>query len=709
MKLEERLNNCFAKENETIREHNIKLKLKADNLLKLGYISEKQHFLLSEACEYHDYGKMNEFFQDRIKNGSQFNKSKEIYHNLISPVFIEKEKYEDEEDYYKIFYAVLNHHYYTDNIKSFSYNKDNILKIYAEIVGETKKISRKILKKLIEIEEKGLEEGILTGLLNKCDYSASGNYEVEYRNNFLIDRMEKLNYKWNDMQKYLIENRNENVIVVANTGMGKTEGALLWIGDTKGFFILPIRTAINSIYERLKNQILQGNIEKKLALLHSEALDYLLENSGENSYKNIKQEYINGKNFSTPLIVTTLDQIFNFVYFYNGYEFKLATLSYSKIVIDEIQAYTPDLLAYIILGLKSVVEVGGKFAILTATLPPFIKDILEEEIGKIKYKSFTVGKNRHNIKVKDEELNSKDIHNHYLNKGGKTLVICNTVKKAQAIYKELKKMGILDSELELFHAKFIKKDRLEKERNIVTFGKTENQGNKIWISTSLVEASLDVDFDYLFTELNDLSGLLQRLGRVNRKGIKNIDNINVYVFLKINNNLFINGLKGFIDRTIYTLSRKALMEVDGIFTEEKKYELINKYLTTDNLKKSDFLNEFEEMKSYIKSLKKGILSKKEVKRRFRNIVSYKAIPKDIYIEKMKEIDNLIIEYNSLIDEETKEKIRMNINEYTLSLGVYEVLDEKKFIKFGNETIYIVDGNYSNKIGFEKVIEKSSNQ
>lgn len=702
MDIEERLNKCYAKKNETIREHTDKVKLKSDILKKLGYISEKRYFLLSEACEHHDYGKANDNFQERIRNGGKFNKEKEKYHNVISPLFIEKEKYESEQDFYEIFYAVLNHHYYTDNIEYFSNNKNDIQGEFKKITEVSKKVSRSILNRMLEIDSKGPIGGILTGLLNRCDYAASGNYEIEYQNDFLIEKIENLNYKWNEMQRYLIENRKENVIVVANTGMGKTEGALLWIGDTKGFFVLPIRTAINAIYERIKNQILDGEVKNRLSLLHSEALDYLLEKNNENLYQDIKQEYYEGKNLSTPLIITTLDQIFNFVYFYNGYELKLATLSYSKIVIDEIQSYTPDLLAYIVLGLKNIVDAGGKFAILTATLPPFIKSLLEEELGKIEYKSFTNGKDRHNVKVEDTELDSKIVYNHYLEKKGKTLVVCNTVKKAQQIYKELKELGVNINEIELFHAKFIKKDRLEKEKEIIEFGKTEKKGNKIWISTSLVEASLDVDFDYLFTELNDLSGFLQRLGRVNRKGIKSIEDINAYIFLKINSKLFINENNGFIDKTIFDLSKNALEEVNGILNEEKKYELINKYLTLDKLKNSYFLRNFKNTKSYIKTLNKGMLKKKDAEKHFRNILSYKSIPRKIYEENQEKIDELIRNYEIAEKEEDKEKIRINVNLYTLSLGKYEIGDGKTAVKMGDEIIYIVDGEYSKEIGFEKI-------
>ena len=76
-----------------------------------------------------------------------------------------------------------------------------------------------------------------------------------------------------------------------------------------------------------------------------------------------------------------MDQLFNFVFKYQGYELKLTTLSYSRIVIDEIQMYSPDLLAYLIYGLEHIAKMGGKIAIMTATLSPFVKELLEKYVG----------------------------------------------------------------------------------------------------------------------------------------------------------------------------------------------------------------------------------------------------------------------------------------------------------------------------------------
>lgn len=695
MDIQEILSRSLAKPLETIREHTDKVKSRAEELRKMEYISEAQYKLLEIACEYHDYGKLNPEFQNRIKNKTKFNNEKEIGHNILSTYFIDKNRIEDRDQYLKVLYAVLNHHFYTDNLQVLENEKKLCLDLLKDF--EIQKISLKDIKQLKNNVDESFD--VLTGLLNKCDYSGSGNYLIEYKNNFLLNSLEDLSYSWNKLQEYCIENRDENLIVVANTGMGKTEAGLLWIGDNKGFFILPLKTAINSIYKRVSQDLIKSEIEKRVVLLHSEAVDYLFSNTN-GSYESIKNYIGEGKALSIPLTISTLDQIFNFVFLYPGHEVKLATLSYSKVVLDEIQAYSPDLLAYIVIGLRKIKDVGGKFAILTATLPPFIKDCIEKEIGPIKYEKFIKGEDRHNLKIENSEIDADFIYSHYAENGGKTLVVCNTVKKAQEIYKKLKEIGIRNEEVELLHSKYLKKDRLEKEKKILEFGKTEVIGNKIWISTSLVEASLDIDFDFLFTELNDLSGLFQRLGRVNRKGKKSVERINAFVFTEINKNLFINGEKGFIDKDIFTLSKVALSEVDGILSEEEKYSLIEKYLTSNNLKKSSFMNKFNSDKDYMNQIWRGRFEKEEVAKRFRNIISYKCIPHKVYEEYQEFIDELIDKVENS-DGFEREEARIEFNTYTLGLGIYDKGKNAILKQVGRELIYFVDGEYSYELGFER--------
>ena len=79
------------------------------------------------------------------------------------------------------------------------------------------------------------------------------------------------------------------------------------------------------------------------------------------------------KNLYQKITTCTIDQIFPFVFKYRGYEKMYATLSYSKVIIDEIQAYSPEIVAIILKGLQMINKLGGKFMVMTATLPRIYK------------------------------------------------------------------------------------------------------------------------------------------------------------------------------------------------------------------------------------------------------------------------------------------------------------------------------------------------
>ena len=188
---------------------------------------------------------------------------------------------------------------------------------------------------------------------------------------------------------------------------------------------------------------------------------------------------------SLPLIITTPDQLFKFVFKYPGFEMQLATYSYSKIVIDEIQAYNSRLLAFLIYGIQRIAEMGGKIAIITATLAPFIKDLMRKDFDEnlnerefdfnFKEGEYINPKVRHKMKVLNEEINFSDIINFYNNEKDreslKILVVMNTVKDAQNIYGKLKDISTPDIEVKLLHAKYILKDRNKKEKEILEDGK----------------------------------------------------------------------------------------------------------------------------------------------------------------------------------------------------------------------------------------------
>lgn len=106
-----------------------------------------------------------------------------------------------------------------------------------------------------------------------------------------------------------------------------------------------------------------------------------------------------------------------------------------------------------------------------------------------------------------------------LREGGCTGVIVNTVRKAQDLAARLRE-ELPEFEVLVFHAQFLMPDRAEKEQRLMErIGKRSTPAQRdrlIVVGTQVLEQSLDIDFDYMITELCPMDLLLQRIGRLHR-------------------------------------------------------------------------------------------------------------------------------------------------------------------------------------------------
>lgn len=712
--------NALAKPSETIEQHTDKLLECAKVLYDLGYIKSEQLYKdLLVACKNHDMGKINSQFQIRIKRKSRFNYEIEVPHAVLSIFFVNDSECND---YTSVLFAVLYHHYHKESpMNVFRRDRQLVEKFLTELNFQSNDYNkmRRNLSKVKKIFQTNLNDKqkqyavLLKGLLHKCDYSASANIPCEKKNDFLLDSIEEWrnggfeHYEYYNCQKYCISNRDENIIMIAPTGRGKTEAGLLWCGDNKCFFVLPLKTAINAMFDRIKklaNDVEAEDVYKsRVALVHSDMKSYYLKdaNDKDTDYDFDYEEL--SRQFCLPVTVCTPDQIFDFVLKYPGYEYKLAISSYSKFIIDEIQMYSPDILAAIIYAIKMIHIMGGKVAVLTATLPPFVKEELLKIFGDdVQLADFSSeGILRHNVKVFDDKLETDKVIEIVNETNSDTvikyLVVCNTVKTANRIYREVSKSNI-DAEINLFHANFIKKDRMKKEKEIMKASEKElNEMNKpeIWISTSVVEASLDIDFDILITELSDLFSLFQRFGRTNRKGKKDFSNYNCYVFTELQ-----DRADSFIDKDIHNLSKDAIVTVEGVLTEQEKNSLIEKYLSVEKVQDTDyykdyckFFKNYEDEYDYLNSSKDSL----------RNIDRMDAIPKCIYDENIDLINkNLGIITSKGPKPDAKMEATEKILELTVSVNTYRCKEyETKIpVDMKYRRIPVIDCNYSFDSGLD---------
>lgn len=686
---------------KTLKEHHKDIVTCAEMFfLEYGeYFTEKEKKLVVEACRIHDLGKVNLVFQAMIcpKLAEKFHidvrKTSQIPHGFLSAVTISLDEFDDlselfsDKDFGPFITAVYYHHDREDHYNSPAIRK-YAEKYYMKQIEEY--LNRKIRKlncsnlddllfrnnvytgKYIPDSNAWKEYLLIKGLLNKFDYTVSAGYEnaesaIDLHEKKLVKNIEKfLNGKeLRPAQKFMKMNRDKNLIVIAPTGSGKTEASLLWMNGEKSFYTLPLKVSSNAIYLRIKE-----NYEyKDVALLHSDAMAvYLREYNGN---EDIGEKYERSKMLSQPLTVCTVDQLFRFVYRALGTEIFAATLKYSKLVLDEIQAYEPRVIATIIYGLKMIQEMGGKFAIITATFPPVLKYFMEQyglvEGKQYIFKDFT-GKEyqvekypRHKVEIRHSEMNLDEIR--LRGKNRKVLVNCNTVSKAQKLYKKLEGENVW-----LLHSKYIRRDRAFLERKIMGFSESGESG--IWITTQIVEASLDIDFDILYTEMCTADSLLQRMGRCNRKGRYCPNEANIVVF--DNRNGVSEGKRRSVyEDKLYDRSLELLSKYEHIlFSEDKKTAYMNEVYSVDGVKETIYFENIQKDLKLFSEIHPTEYSADEAE--VRDIRSVTIVPENVYVENQN-----LFEYGveflkkPNMSREARSLIKSKLENLTLSLNLYQ--------------------------------------
>lgn len=686
---------------KTLKEHHKDIVTCAEMFfLEYGeYFTEKEKKLVVEACRIHDLGKVNLVFQAMIcpKLAEKFHidvrKTQQIPHGFLSAVTISLDEFDDlselfsDKDFGPFITAVYYHHDREDHYNSPAIRK-YAEKYYMKQIEEY--LNRKIRKlncsnlddllfrnnvytgKYIPDSNAWKEYLLIKGLLNKFDYTVSAGYEnaesaIDLHEKKLVKNIEKfLNGKeLRPAQKFMKMNRDKNLIVIAPTGSGKTEASLLWMNGEKSFYTLPLKVSSNAIYLRIKE-----NYEyKDVALLHSDAMAvYLREYNGN---EDIGEKYERSKMLSQPLTVCTVDQLFRFVYRALGTEIFAATLKYSKLVLDEIQAYEPRVIATIIYGLKMIQEMGGKFAIITATFPPVLKYFMGQyglvEGKQYIFKDFT-GKEyqvekypRHKVEIRHSEMNLDEIR--LRGKNRKVLVICNTVSKAQKLYKKLEGENVW-----LLHSKYIRRDRAFLERKIMGFSESGESG--IWITTQIVEASLDIDFDILYTEMCTADSLLQRMGRCNRKGRYCPNEANIVVF--DNRNGVSEGKRRSVyEDKLYDRSLELLSKYEHIlFSEDKKTAYMNEVYSVDGVKETIYFENIQKDLKLFSEIHPTEYSADEAE--VRDIRSVTIVPENVYVENQN-----LFEYGveflkkPNMSREARSLIKSKLENLTLSLNLYQ--------------------------------------
>jgi len=330
--------------------------------------------------------------------------------------------------------------------------------------------------------------------------------------------------------------RGSSMILVAPTGFGKTEFAYMWGAGAKNIMILPLRSATNMIYDRTEKLFGSGYA----ALLHGDAALEMYTRAGGQGTGNKKGDCRKtmdiARHLARPYVVATADQVAPAALRYPGFERVFAVLMDGALVIDEVQAYDPRAAAIVTCLVQQCAALGGRVLLMTATLPPFIRRQIEKRVGLdssslvnlLDQPVFAgIGSSaRHRLEFLPRNGDGPVLARvlEHVGAGRKVLVVMNTVPSACRIYDLIKgrlaEVGV-DADTVLLHARFTQQRRKELER-AVTGEYLPNRPVRtgrpcVVVATQVVEASLDIDADVLFTEPAPADSLIQRMGRVYRR------------------------------------------------------------------------------------------------------------------------------------------------------------------------------------------------
>ncbi len=377
----------------------------------------------------------------------------------------------------------------------------------------------------------------------------------------------------NSMQEQVIKTVENSVspgliIIEAPMGMGKTEAALaaaevLATRKECGgiFFGLPTQATANGIFPRLMKWAQRQSDDT----VHSVRLAHGLAELNEDYHSLfhgtamvakedypedglITHEWFEGRKQAllSEFVIGTIDQMLLAALKQKHVMLRHLGLSGKVVILDEVHSYDAYMDQYLDMALTWLGQYETPVILLSATLPARrrremveayagIKKLPEKEDwqenqayplltwtdgGEVNQKELQADSFTRSIQIKlENDENVSECLKTALKNGGCAGVILNTVKRAQSMAKELREK-LPDKRIILIHSGYVASDRADKEELILEkVGKQsslEDRQNLIVVGTQVLEQSLDIDFDFMISDLCPMDLLLQRLGRLQR-------------------------------------------------------------------------------------------------------------------------------------------------------------------------------------------------
>lgn len=303
------------------------------------------------------------------------------------------------------------------------------------------------------------------------------------------------------------------------------------------------------------------------------------------SDEELKPMQLAAENWDKPVVVTTNVQFFESLFSNKSSKCrKLHNIANSVIIFDEAQMLPNDYLKPCIAAMEQLLRYYRSSLVLCTATQPALKNILDQDIT-VKELCPRMEEQFHffkRVSIRDLDRISEEDLTQRLRLEKQVLCILNTKKRAQKIYQSIKGEGVYHLSTSMYPAH--RKRVLNEIRQ-----RLEEQKKCVVISTSLVEAGVDLDFQTVYRQLAGVDSIIQAAGRCNREGKKNVSECFTYIF-KLEEREYVPGQRQQMEVTESLLYDKRNLE--DLDTIRAYFEMLY-HFRGDSLDKKKIMEKFK--------------------------------------------------------------------------------------------------------------------
>lgn len=324
----------------------------------------------------------------------------------------------------------------------------------------------------------------------------------------------------NSLRQFQVDMKEQSTRVTmarAGCGTGKTLGAYNWgqkhaIGR-KLFFCYPTTGTstegfLDYVQSEVESVLLHSRSEVDLELARTgEEVD-----NGDETVNEIDQKLDSFKSWGAKVSVCTVDTVLGLLQCNRRPMYCFPAIANAAFVFDEVHCYDDSLFGALLRFLKVI---KAPILLMSASFLPAQVEAIRAAVGEsveiIHGPEDLEEKPRyhfHEVQAPEWERVQQELAD-----GGKVLWVCNQVNTAIAVYQHAKSLGL---DALLYHSRFRYGDRVKHHRAVVN-GFKPDAPPVLAIATQVAEMSLDLSATLLVTQIANPAGLIQRLGRLNRR------------------------------------------------------------------------------------------------------------------------------------------------------------------------------------------------